>query len=274
MSLLQDIKNGIGRSMDLIVDGFTQGLPKVIMVIILLLIFWMVGKFVKRMLIKSLNAIKLDAMMDRIELSPILGQIGIKSSTNFLAALTYWMIMLIGLLTITEIVNMGILTQGVAEILAYIPKLLVALVIFLIGMMLANTIKKVVYNATNSIGLSGSRVISNIVYYVLFIFIAITAINQTGVDTSIITSNVTLVFGAMLLAFAVSYGFAARDIMSNMLSTFYKKDRYQVGMRIKVQGEEGVIVGIDNLSVTLDTGEREVVLPTKLLIEEKVEIFK
>jgi hypothetical protein len=274
MNLLQDIKSALSRSVELMVNGFTEALPKMILVILLLLIGWVLGKAIKKLVTKTLNLIKLDDVMERIELAPLLGQMGVKSTVALIGGIAYWMIMLLFILTITELLNIPILTQGVAAIIAYVPKFLVAMIIFLLGMFIANSIKKVVYNATHSIGLSGARVIANIVYYVLFIFIAITAINQTGIDTSIITSNVTLIFGAMLLAFAISYGFASRDIMTNILSGFYKKDRYHVGMHIKVQDVEGSITNIDSLSVTIDTGDELVVLPTRVLVDEKVEIKK
>lgn len=273
MTFIEEIQSALERSFKMIMEGVSNALPKLILILILLLIGWMVGKLIKRLVSKTLKLIKLDDAMDKLELSPMLSQIGIKSTAKFIGNIAYWMIMLIVLLTVTEILNMAVLTNGVAAILAYIPQLLIALVIFLFGMFIANMIKNVVYNATNSIGLSGARVISNIVYYVLFIFIAITAINQTGVDTSIITSNVTMIFGAMLLAFAISYGIASRTIMSNMLSSFYKKDRYTIGMRIRVTDVEGTVSEVDSISITIDTGDKKVVLPTKILMEEKVEIL-
>ncbi len=273
MTFIEEIRNALSRSLTLILEGMSSALPKLILILILLLIGWMVGKLIKRLVTKALTILKLDTAMDKLELSPLLGQLGIKSTAKFLGVVVYWMIMLIVLLTVTEILNMAILTNGVAAILAYIPQLLISLVIFLFGMFIANMIKNVVYNATNSIGLSGARVISNIVYYVLFIFIAIMAINQTGIDTSIITSNLTMILGAMLLAFAVSYGIASRNIMANMLSSFYKKDKFKKGMRIRVSDVEGVVSDIDSLSITIDTGDRRVILPTKVLIDEKVEIL-
>jgi hypothetical protein len=273
MTFIEEIRNAISRSFTMIIEGMSNAIPKIILILILLLVGWLIGKLIKKLITKGLTLIKLDEAMEKLELSPILGQIGIKSAAKFIGAISYWMVMLVVLLTITEILNMAVLTTGVAAILAYIPQLLISLAIFLFGMFIANMIKNVVYNATNSIGLSGARVISNIIYYVLFIFIAITAINQTGVDTSIITSNVTMIFGAILLAFAVSYGIASRNIMSNMLSSFYKKDRFKKGMRIRVSDVEGVVSEIDSLSITIDTGDKRVVLPTRLLIEEKVEIL-
>ena len=273
MKLLDELKGALERSMDMILDGFSNALPKMVLVIFLLLVGWIVGKLFKKVVTKALKIIKLDDAMDRLELSPILSRIGIQSTCVFIGAVVYWMIMLIFLLTIAEVINMPILSEGIAAILGYIPQLLIALVIFIFGLFIANMIKNLVYNATDSIGLKGARVISNIVYYVLFIFIAITAINQTGVDTTIITSNVTLIFGAMLLAFGISYGIASKGIMSNMLSSFYRKDKFKPGMKIKVDDVEGVIKEMDSMSLTIETSDRKVIVPTHLLTEKKIEIL-
>ncbi|NNC84101.1 MAG: mechanosensitive ion channel [Flavobacteriales bacterium] len=273
MNLLNELKEALTRSLEMILDGFASALPKLILVIILLLVGWMVSKLVKKLIVKALKLIKLDDAMDRLELSPTLSGIGISSTAGFIGSVAYWMIMLIFLLTIAEVINMSILSEGIAAILSYIPQLLIALVILIFGMFIANMIKNLVYNATDSIGLKGARVISNIVYYVLFIFIAITAINQTGVDTSIITSNVTLIFGAMLLAFGISYGVASKDIMANMLSTFYRKDKFRIGTRIRVNGIEGVIKEMDSLSITLEHEGKQTVIPMKHLVENVVEVL-
>jgi len=274
MSIIDLLKQAFERSLNILIDGFSEAIPKLILVLIILLVFWMVAKLAKTGLSKALKLIKLDEMFEKIELSPILSQIGIKSATNFFGAILYWTLMFMGFLVIAEVINMPTLTSGLAAVMGYLPKLLIALVIMVLGMFLANMIKGVVYSATHSIGLKGAKVISNIIYYVLFIFIAITAINQTGVDTSIITQNVTLIFGAMLLAFGISYGIASRQIMSNMLSSFYRKDKFKIGMHIKIKDVEGKIVDIDSLSITIDTGEKNVVLPTSLLVEEQIEISK
>ena len=133
--------------------------------------------------------------------------------------------------------------------------------------------KNMIYTAANSIGVSGSKAIANIVYYLLFIFIAITALNQAGVDTDIITSNITLILGSILLAFAISYGFASRNLVSNMLSSYYGKGKFTEGQRIRIGDEEGVIVRIDSISVTLQQEKQQLVFPSKRLVEEEVIIL-
>ena len=66
--------------------------------------------------------------------------------------------------------------------------------------------------------MNGGKIISGFVFYFLVVIITITALDQIGIDTSIITSNVVLILGAILLAASISYGIASKTILSNMLA--------------------------------------------------------
>ena len=106
------------------------------------------------------------------------------------------------------------------------------------------------------------------------LFMTITALNVAGVDTTLITSNILLVIGGVLLAFAIAYGFAAREILTNILSSYYGKDRFKTGMRIRVGNDEGIIERIDSISITLRVADKLVLLPTKQLVSERIEILE
>jgi len=251
MDFLEQLKQALLNAMYMLFDAMAVAVPRIILVLVLLLAGWLIGKTVKGIILRALKIIRFQQALDKVEISPILAQIGIKNPPRFLASLGYWVVMLVFLIAITEVVRLPILSEGIASILGYVPKLLSAMVILIFGMLLAGIIQRVVRSACESINLSGAKVIANIVYYILFVFIAITALNQTGIDTTVITSNVTLIFAALLLAFAISYGFASRGLMTNMLSAFYRKEKFREGMRIRVGDVEGVIEEIDSISVTL-----------------------
>jgi len=259
--------------MNTLIDSATAAIPRIIFLIILLLVGWLVAKVVRWSLSKALKAIKLQGMMDKMDLTPIMVRMGITDIAKTAGTIGYWFVMLLVLITAAESIEMDTISSGLAALMAFLPKIFAALVILVLGMLMSNLIKKIVFTATDSIGLSGAQVISNVVYYILLIFVLITAIDQTGVDTTLIRNNVTLIFAAILLAFAASYAFASRDIMTNMLSSFYSRDRYREGMNLKIGDVEGHVVAVDNLSITIKTTDKKVVIPIKKLLAEQIEIL-
>ena len=271
--MLKILKDSLEQSLLKLLDMVSGALPGIVAAIVIFIVFWLIAKIVRAIIKKLLKKIKVDDLAEKLEIDGLLAKVGIKKISSFVGGLLYWIIMLFGLIISSEIIGIPAITEGVAAIMAYLPKLAAAFIIFLIGLFLSDMIKKMILSATASIGLSGGKVIANIVYYIILIFISITALNQTGIDTSIITSNLTLIFGSMLLAFAISYGFASRDILTNVLSSFYGKDRFKVGMRIKINDTIGEIVKIDSLAITLKTEKNTKIIPVKNLVTEEIEIL-
>jgi hypothetical protein len=119
------------------------------------------------------------------------------------------------------------------------------------------------------------KLLSNIVYYVLAIIITLTSLNQAGVDTSIITNNLTVILGAFLLTITLALGLGSRGVVDSLLHTFYSKKRFQVGQMVKLQdGEEGVIVAIDSIYYSIDIGDEIMVIPIKKLSEQTTRLKK
>ncbi len=272
---MKEIIDRLYLSFSKLADLFTDFLPKLLIAFMVFFLGWLIAKVIRSVVKKILKKVRIDEFAKKVELDKILNQIS-KDFTlsNFLASLVYFLIVFVFLTISTEILGLDIITNGIEAIIAYIPQIFIAFVIFVVGSYVANIIKNTIYSAANSIGISGARIIANIVFYLLMIFVLITALNQAGVDTNIITQNLTLILGAILLSFSISYAFASRQIVRNMLSSYYRKGKFVVGQKIKIDDVEGVIESIDNLSVSIRTQNALVVLPCKILVENKVEIIE
>jgi len=168
--------------------------------------------------------------------------------------------------------GLTVISQEIANLLRYLPVLLSAMVIFMIGMFAAKLIKKAIISVFDSMGVGGSKIIAGIIYYIILIFVLITALNQAGIDTEIITSNFTLILGAFLLAFAIAFGLGSRAVVGDLLRTFYARKTFAIGDKIKSKKIEGTIEGIDGIFATVRTSKGKIVVPIKQLVENKIEI--
>ena len=249
--------------------------PKLAIGIILFLIGYLIAKFISKMLKKALVKVKIDAMSEKIGLDVMLGRLNPDLTLSILLSkLIYYFILIIFLIAVADVLGLEGLKNTISDILGHAPKLFIALIIFVLGYYISKIIQKAIYTATNSMGISGARIISNIVFYMIMVFVSITALEQTGMNTDLISNNVTLIIGAILFAFAVSYGIASRGLINNMLSSYYGKGKFKEGQKIRVLENEGVILKIDSISVTLQAEDRLIVFPSKLLIDNTVEILE
>ena len=94
-----------------------------------------------------------------------------------------------------------------------------------------------------------------------------------GIETSLLESSFNLIIGGVIFAFAVGYGMASRDVLSNILSSFYSKNKFNEGQTIAIDGVKGDILTMDITSITLTTGDSQVIFPLSALQNRKVEVF-
>lgn len=254
-------------------ETFATGLPRFAIALVLLIIGWLLAKFVSRLLVRILQTIPVDALGEKIKTIDFFANLDFKLS-SLIGKLFYWVIMTIFFTTAAETMGLTSISDGIKNLLAYLPKLLSAAVFFVIGALAANGIKAIIDAACASMGLPTGKIISLFVFYFLIVMISITTLNQAGLDTQIITQNVSIATAAIFFAFSIAYGFASRDILANLLASFYSKDKFSIGQRIRIDGIEGEIIRMDSTSVTLNTAESEIVMPLQKLLNSTVEILK
>lgn len=148
-----------------------------------------------------------------------------------------------------------------------------AIILFVLGVYLSIVVKKFIRELLRSFGWSGASVISNIVSYIILIIVSITALSQAGINTHVITDNLSLVLGAFLACFALAIGLGSREVVLRILYSFYSKKNYQIGQVIKFDNIEGEILAIDNISITLKTDSGKMIVPIKDLVDTKVKIL-
>lgn len=129
------------------------------------------------------------------------------------SGIVFWLIILTVIVSTTHRLGIDVLNTQVQEVIDFIPDLLTASTIIIIGYLIAPKIKEVL----TSLGSNAGRVLANVLYYFIMIMIMITAIDQLGIDTDLISKNILIIVGVILLAGGVAYRYAAREIIRNML---------------------------------------------------------
>ena len=248
-------------------------MPKLIAVIAVLIIGWLLIKIVSFLIKKALKFSKIDILADKIKEIDIFKNVSIKP-TIIVVKVVKWMVMLLMLIVISDILGLQMLTEGIASFIGYLPRLFSAIAILMIGIYIANIIKNAIQSLFKSLDLGGSNVIGNIVFFAIVVIVAITALNQAGIDTEMITSNLTLILGSLLLAFTIAFGLGSKEIVQRLLFGFYSRKNLNVGQKIKIGGIEGTIEAIDNIYLTLITDDGKFIFPIKEVNDTIIQVIE
>ncbi len=251
----------------------TKVFPNIIGALVVLIIGWLVTKIVVKIIKKVLKlakANKLDDKLNEIEIieGKKLNFDTIKVVSKFVKYLMY----IVLLVTASDIMGLDIITKQIGDLIAYLPKLFSALVIFVIGLLFANFVKNGLKSLFESMDLSGGKMISQVVFFLLLTFISITALNQAGIDTEIITNNINMIIAAFLLAFAIAFGFGAREVVSKLLKTFYARKTFEVGQKIIFNNDDYTVEEVKSISVVLKNTKGKLIVPIDDLVENQVQL--
>lgn len=273
MNTFNELGNTIKESFKNLFSDAAAALPKIVLGLLGILFAWLFIKIILFIIKKALKAAKIDVLSQKVADAKLFGDKELKIDL-LKVALNTIKILLILLFTLVLAQTLGLtaISDGIYSLLSYLPTLLTALIIIVAGLYLATIVKKSVHQLMDSMGVSGAKVISGGLFYLIVFFVSITALNQAGIDTEIITSNFTLVLGAFLFAIALGFGLGAREVFSDVLKMFYTRKNYAVGDKIVVGDLEGTVEAIDNISLTLKTKTGKVVIPIRDIVSQNIEI--
>ena len=265
----------LAESLGDIMTSAVQLLPKIVLGILGLVITWLLVKVILYIAKKILKAAKVDKLSKKIPEAKLFGDKDIKIDlVKIIIGIVRVLLILLFAVVLSEVLGLTAISEGIVSIFAYLPTLFSALLILSGGLYLASLVKKATLALFDSMGIGGSKFISGTLFYLISFFVAITALNQAGIETYIITNNFTLILGAFLFAIALGFGLGSREVFSDVLKTFYARKTYMVGDSISFDGIEGTVAAIDNIAMTLDTEDAKIVVPIKDVVAHRVTLKK
>lgn len=279
--LIQNENKNLKPRMDIIkiIEGvfvkMASALPNLIAALVIAIVGYIIARIVAKGISSLLQKVGVDKIGEKLNETDIFSSTKIAfQPSKFIGTVVYIVLLLVFLVMATDVLQMETISNLVKSVIDYIPNLISAIILLIIGILLADFIKGIVQTACDSLGIPSGKVIATFIFYLVFLTMTISALTQAKIDTSLITSNMTVILGGVVAAFALGYGFAAKDTMANFLANFYSKKKINIGDIIAMDGVKGEVVDLDSSSVTLDTGNSLIIIPLNKLTTEKVEIFK
>lgn len=255
-------------------SNFLDFLPQLLKGIAFLIIGWLLIKLILFIIKKALGFTKIDSLPEKLKVDEIFGNSSIKiQPTKIIVTTIKWILILIFIIIGSELLGLKMVSEQLSSLIAYLPKLISALIIFAVGIYIANLVKKTLISMFKSLELTGGNLIGNIAFYIIAIVVSVTALNQAGINTDLITNNLSIILGAILASFTIAFGLGSGDVIKRLLFGYYSRKNLQIGQTIKVEGIEGVIENIDNICLILMTKNGKLVFPIKDIVDTKIEVL-
>jgi hypothetical protein len=200
--------------------------PRVLAALTLLLLAWVVATLARRVTTRILRAADMDARVTRWGLGGVLGRGGVRPSPSELfGRLLYWAIFLVGLLMTVEALEMPG-TRGVAAIvLAFLPHVIIAVLVVVGGWMLAQFLAQAVLITAVNAQVAGASLLAAVVRWLVLIVAGAVALTELGVAREMVLLVFGIAFGGAVLALSLAFGLGARELARQALESYLRRTR-------------------------------------------------
>ncbi len=198
--------------------GIADFLPSLIGSLILLIVGLIVASGLKVLVEKVINSLKIDSLLKKVGLDPFFERAGIQiNSGKFLGLLVYWFFVVVFALAITDILGLSGVSLFLRDVISYIPNVIVAVLIMLIAVIVANFFKSFIRASVASAKLHNPKFLSSLAWWVVVVFGFLAALIQIGIAVSILNTLITGLIAMLAIAGGIAFGLGGKDYANHLL---------------------------------------------------------
>ena len=258
--------------LDRAANALGEALPRLAGAIVLLVIGLVLASLLGRLASRVLDAAGLDRLGRRFGIDRILDRIGVTRSVSSLVGTAVRIaLVIVTVVAAVSLLGFAALSTALNALILFLPKLFVALVLVVIGLVVAEFLGDRVQRLAEQMDLPGPGPLKQATEGVIVALFVLTALAQVGVPTMILTGLVALLLLAAALTFALAFGLGGRDLARHVSAGRYVGNAYRIGDRVRVAGVTGTISRLESATTVLETdGGEEVRVPNQLLLDSIV----
>lgn len=267
--------NRLKETFDTLWQETLELLPTLLFGLLVLLIGWGIAKLLSYLVLRILNKTKNSKIASTLNIDDLSDKLNFELSFPIIISkLVYWVIFLLAIVATAESVGWTNVSNELSSIIQYLPKVLSALLIFVLGYTLARFLKNSVRSITNSMGVGLGNFVSEVLFYFLLVIIILTSLSQAGLDISLISSHIYIILGAFALTLSLSIGLGAKNVVGDIIKTHYNRGNIELGDTVEIDNLRGKVVSISRTSIILETEDEKHVFPSDTFYSNHFKIIK
>ena len=199
-------------------------LPNLLAMITILIAGFFIAWIVRILLLRFLKALQFDRVIERWGLTHVLSPGGTSYPPgNLLGQFLYGVIVLITLILGINALEVAATQNLITRFFNYLPQLFAAIIILVIGYLIAVFLGQACLIAAVNAQMESARLLSRAVRWFVIILSLVMALSQLGIAETVIIAAFSIVFGGIVLALAIAFGWGGRELAKDFLERLYKR---------------------------------------------------
>ena len=236
------LKDSVVQSVSELASTVASFIPSLVGALAILILGYVVSKGLQRFASGLLKKLHFDTASEKAGLGESLSSIGVKlTPSEMVGKLVFRLFMLTTLISAADVLGLENVSQTIDSFVAYLPNVIGAALIVVIGLMLAGFVRKLVEGAADRIGLDYAKPVAKLVYGILVVLVGTLAIGQLQIETALLNRVIEIVLIAIGAALAISLGFGTRETARNVVAGVYARESFRSGAKLVIGEDRGTV---------------------------------
>jgi mechanosensitive ion channel-like protein len=203
---------------------FGELIPALLGALIIVFAGYLLARVLEKLVERFLRRIRLNNLLERGGVTQAVERSGSEvNPTRVLSNLVFWLVMFAVILIAANALGLQSLANVFSELVSYIPSVIAAIVIILIGIVLGGFVGGLIAAAVGA--MQGGRALARIGRGGVILLAIFMALQELGIATDIVTTAFAILFGAIALALALSFGLGNRELAGEVTRHWYEQYR-------------------------------------------------
>jgi hypothetical protein len=213
----QQVARIVDQASTRIVNQVANFLPGLLVLTVLLLFALLLALVARYLLLRLLRSVDFDRRAAQLGLSLHTDWSLSTSPSLVIARIAQWTILFLGLLVGLTALDATMPSQFALSIFQFLPHLLAALLILIVGGLLARFLARSVLIGAVNLQLQSARLLSLAVKWLVLIVAGAMALDHIGIGRSILVLAFGILFGGIVFAAALAIGLGSKDAVARAL---------------------------------------------------------
>ena len=207
------VNDALRQSAGRVLTGVASVLPGIVAMLVAVLLAALIGWGIRVLLGRMLRGVRFDDRLERLGFGVLADISPDRSPARLVGRIVFWIVLMFGLLVGLAAIDPEETSILFGHVLAYLPNVFVAIVLLLVGVMLARFLGRSVLIGAVNLQIQSARLLSVGVKWLVLTLAAAMALNHLSIGGQVLILAFGILFGGIVLALALAIGLGSKDMV-------------------------------------------------------------
>ncbi len=216
--ILQTWGDATTNALQVVWQNVIVSLPNILLALILFFVGWIIAVVAQKVVVQIFKALKVDDLLEKLGAGDAFSHAGLKVDTGkWVGFLVKWFFIFVALLAASDVLQLQAVTAFFKDVVLYIPDIVVAAIILIVGIWFAGFLQKLVMASISASKIKMASFVGIVIKWAVIVFAFFTALEHVRIASTILQMLIMGFIAMLAIAGGLAFGLGGRDAAARFI---------------------------------------------------------